>query len=206
MTESSTLTRQIADFTASAEQQLPADYLGAFRSLVADLREAGIEQAGPAVGNTFPDFALTDHTGQIVRASSRWQDRVMLIKFYRGGWCPYCNLELAALMRHSGEFAKLGVEILAIAPEKPELLDQTREKSAADFTFLWDQDNGLARQLGIAFPVDARVRDIYGKLGIDLVAANGSWELPVPATFVVAQGNVLFRWVDPNYLTRQDPL
>ncbi|MDE2596444.1 MAG: AhpC/TSA family protein [Sphingomonadales bacterium] len=200
-----TLAQQISDFTAAAEQRLPADYLAAFRALVADLEDQGIGQAGPAVGDSFPDFALTDHTGHRIQASARWNERTLMLKFYRGGWCPYCNLELAALMRHADDFAALGVEVLAIAPERPELLDQTREKSAPGFTFLWDEGNGLARKLGIAFDVDARVKAIYKQIGIDLQAANGSWVLPVPATFVVSAGRVLYRFVDPNYLVRQDP-
>lgn len=201
-----TLTAQIAAFTRSAEKRLPPEYLGAFRALISRLAGDGIGRSAPEVGGTFPDFALQDDAGNLVRASERWNDRALVIKFYRGGWCPYCNLELAALQRHSAEFAALGAEVLAVAPEQPMALAETKHKVAAGFSFLWDRESALARKLGISFEVDASVRDIYGQLGIDLAAVNGAWELPVPATFVVRDGRVRFRHIDPNYLQRQDPI
>ncbi|BDV35656.1 hypothetical protein SS37A_31850 [Methylocystis iwaonis] len=84
-------------------------------------------------------------------------------------------------------------------------LIETKAKAAANFRFLWDNDNKLARRLGISFAVGNEVKDIYGKLGLDLLEINGAWELPVPATFVVRDGRLKYRFLDANYLERQDP-
>lgn len=200
------LAAQIASFTRSAEERLPGAYLDAFRALVARLEGEGIGCAAPQPGEPFPDFALQDDKGEMIRASDHWAARTLIIKFYRGGWCPYCNLELAALQRRSDEFAALDAELFAVAPEQVLALAETRQKAAAGFSFLWDQGSKLARQLGIAFEVDAAVKDIYSRLGIDLAEINGAWELPVPATFVVRDGLVRLRHIDANYLLRQDPI
>lgn len=201
-----TLTAQIAAFTEGAVKRLPPHYLDAFQALVQRLGNEGIGNAAPQVGSDFPDFALPDDAGNVVRASERWNDRSLVVKFYRGGWCPYCNLELTAMQRQREAFAQLNAEVLAIAPERPVAMAETKQKAAAGFAFLWDEDSKLARQLGISFPVDDAVKAIYGELGIDLAQINGEWELPVPATFVVRSGLVRLRHIDPNYLLRQDPL
>jgi peroxiredoxin len=200
------LTQQIAAFTAAAEKRLPPGYIGAFRALVARLVKEGIGRSAPEVGAEFPDFELQDDAGNNVRASDHWSHRTVIIKFYRGGWCPYCNLELKALQQHQQDFAALNAEVYAVAPEKSTAQKKTKQKAAADFKFLWDCDNALARQLGISFPIVAAVKDIYGKLELDLQEINGAWELPVPATFVVRDGRVRYRVIDPNYLERQDPV
>lgn len=199
------LTEQISAFTASAEKRLPAGSIDAFRALVDRLVQERIGQTAPEIGAPFPDFELQDDAGKSVRASEHWNDKTLVIKFYRGGWCPYCNLELAALQKHGSEFAAVNADVFAVAPEKSTVQAETKAKAAASFRFLWDRDNRLARQLGISFPVDATIKEIYGKLGIDLQEINGAWELPVPATFVVKDGRVRYRVVDPDYMQRQDP-
>lgn len=204
--QATSLTDEIKAFTKSAEQRLPAGYIEAFRALVDRLVQERIGQSAPEIGAPFPDFELQDDAGKGVRASEHWNDKTLVIKFYRGGWCPYCNLELAALQRHGPEFAAVNAEVFAVAPEKSAAQAETKAKAAASFRFLWDRDNRLARQLGISFPVDATIKEIYGKLGIDLQEINGAWELPVPATFVVKDGRVRYRVVDPDYMQRQDPI
>lgn len=199
------LTDEIKAFTASAIERMPADYIEAFRALVSRLVEEKIGQSAPAIGAQFPDFVLQDEEGHLVRASDRWDRKTLVVKFYRGGWCPYCHLELAALRKYASEFAAANVEILAVAPEKPVSQAATKQKAGATFAFLWDEDSTLAQRLGIAFEVDAAVKDIYRTLKVDLDLINGSWVLPVPATFVVRNGLVRYRLIDPNYLQRQDP-
>lgn len=200
------LTEQIAAFTTSAEKRLPPGFIDAFRALIAQLEAEGIGRLAPGVGAAFPDFVLQDDAGNRVRASEHWNDRTLVIKFYRGGWCPYCSLELAALQKQVANLAAIGAAVFAVAPEQAAAQVETKAKAGATFKFLWDRDNELAHQLGIAFPVDATVKDIYGQLGLDLMKVNGNWELPVPATFVVRGGRVKHRTIDANYLRRQDPV
>jgi peroxiredoxin len=200
------LPQQIAAFTTAAEKRLPPGYIDAFRALVARLVKEGLGRSAPEVGAAFPDFELRDDSGNSVRASDHWSRCTMIVKFYRGGWCPYCNLELRALQQRQQDFAALNAEVFAIAPEKSTAQAETKQKAGAGFKFLWDRDNALARQLGVSFPVEAAVKEIYGQLGLDLEEINGAWELPAPATFVVRDGRTRYRFIDPNYLERQDPL
>lgn len=201
-----TLTDQIKEFTANAYQRLPPDYIPTFRNLIERLVKEEFGKIAPKAGALFPDFVLEDEQAKPVRASEHWKDRNLVLKFYRGGWCPYCNLELAALEKIVPQLAAENVELFAIAPEKPSFQRETRKSASADFRFLWDENNALARQLGIAFPVDTAVKDVYLKLNLDLDAVNGEWVLPVPATFVVDSGVVRYSFLDVDYMKRQDPI
>lgn len=201
-----TLTDEIRNFTQQAYGRLPTGYIQAFRALIDHLaaRQVGSETPGP--GSAFPDFTLDNGSGRLVRASELWVENLLVVKFYRGGWCPYCNLELAALQALAPRFAEQGAVIVAIAPERPEFQAKSRDAAGARFRFLWDRDCTLAALLGIAFEVDDRVREVYGKLSLDLDAVNGHWILPIPATFVVRNGVVQYRYADPDYMKREDPL
>lgn len=201
-----TLTDEIRGFTEDAYSRLPAGFIQSFRNLIDSLAEQRLGVHAPRAGDAFPDFELPDHDGNVVRASSIWTQSNLVVKFYRGGWCPYCNLELASLQKFAPRLESANGQIVAIAPEKPEFQESTREAAKARFRFLWDADNALAARLGIAFPVSDDVRTVYGKLGLDLGAVNGTWFLPVPATFVVRDGIVRYRYVDPDYMKREDPL
>lgn len=201
-----TLTDEIRNFTEDAYGRLPTGYIQTFRDLIDGLTRQQFGRKAPRAGETFPDFDLSDHEGKRVRASDIWSRRNLVVKFYRGGWCPYCNLELAALQRLAPRFAEEQTDVVAVAPERPVFQAETKQKAQAGFRFLWDENNALAASLGIAFQVDDRVREVYGKLGLDLDAVNGSWTLPVPATFVVRDGVIRYRYADADYMKREDPL
>lgn len=200
-----TLTEEIKQFTVGAYERLPAGYIDTFRSLIARLIEENFASSAPKAGEAFPDFTLQDVESKTVRASEYWNDQNIVVKFYRGGWCPYCNLELAALERHAKEFAAENVTLFAIAPEKPSFQLETKKAASANFKFLWDECNALAKRLGIAFTVDENVRNVYQKLNLDLDSVNGEWILPVPATFMVKNGIVRYSFLDADYMRRQDP-
>ena len=200
------LTDEIRAFTQQARERLPADYIGKFVALIDKLITDEVGKRAPAVGDAFPDFILEDEQAKQVRAGEHWGGKNLIVKFYRGGWCPYCNLELNALERHAPELAVANAELLAIAPEKITYRQETKKKTGASFKFLWDEKCALAKQLGIAFEIGDAVRDIYLELDIDLLTVNGEWVLPIPATFVVRDGIVRYRFIDADYMKRQDPV
>lgn len=200
------LTSEIRDFTEAARNRLPARYFDAFRALIMSLTGGDAGKGAPEVGGRFPDFTLMDSDGAPATARDHWAGRDLIVKFYRGGWCPYCNLELKAFERSAADFAGLGTTLFAVAPEKASYLQATKKTSGARFRFLWDEHNALARRVGIAFAVDERVKDVYRELKLDLGAVNGEWTLPIPATFVVRDGLVRYRTMDADYMMRQDPL
>jgi len=201
-----TLTEEIRQFTVSAYERLPAGYIDTFRNLIERLIKERFASNAPKAGEAFPDFTLQDDESRMIKASEYWHDKNMIVKFYRGGWCPYCQLELVALARHAEEFAAEHVELIAIAPEKPAYQRETKKATNANFKFLWDENNALAKRLGIAFTVDENVRNVYQKLSLDLDSINGEGILPVPATFIVNNGIVRYSFLDADYMRRQDPV
>lgn len=201
-----TLTEEIKQFTAGAYERLPAGYIDTFRNLIGRLIEDSFASNAPKIGEAFPDFTLQNDESKMIKASEHWKDKNIIVKFYRGGWCPYCHLELAALAKYVQEFAAENIELFAIAPEKPSFQLETKKKANANFKFLWDENNALARHLGIAFAVDEHVSNVYGKLNLDLELVNGEWILPVPATFIVNKGIVKYCYLDADYMRRQDPI
>ncbi len=200
-----TLTEEIRQFTVGAYERLPAGYIDTFRSLIERLIEENFASNAPKTGDPFPDFILQDNESKMIKASEYWHDKNLIVKFYRGGWCPYCHLELAALERYAPEFAAENTKLFAIAPEKPSFQLETKKAANANFKFLWDENNLLATHLGIAFPVDGNVRNVYLKLNLDLDSVNGGWVLPVPATFIIKNGIVRYSFLDADYMRRQDP-
>jgi peroxiredoxin len=200
------LSDEIRKFTEDAYARLPKGYIESFRTLIGKLVREGIAEIAPKIGDDFPDFTLKDDESNLVRASDFWKDQNLVVKFYRGGWCPYCHLELAALERHRPELGAENAILFAVAPERASFQKETKQAAGAEFKFLWDENNTLARRLGIAFPVGESVKDVYLKLKLDLKSVNGEWVLPVPATFIVRDGILRYSSVDPDYMRRQDPV
>ena len=130
------------------------------------------------------------------------------LSFYRGGWCPYCNIELKALQDRLPEIEALGARLVAISPETPDNALTTQEKNEIGFEVLSDDGNKVASAFGLTFRLPDAVNDLYKGFGIDLETSNGegSQTLPVPATFVIGKGGkVLKAIVDADYTTRAEP-
>ena len=131
-----------------------------------------------------------------------------MVSFYRGGWCPYCNLELRALQAALPEFEAAGATLVAISPQTPDETLSTTEKNELGFSVLSDVGSHTSRRYGLVFTLQDDARDLYRSFGNDLTRINGtdSWELPVPATYVIApNGIVTLAVVDPDYRHRAEP-
>jgi peroxiredoxin len=132
----------------------------------------------------------------------------LVVTFYRGGWCPYCNLELRAYQEVLPKINKLGAQLVAISPETPDNTLSTAEKNDLSFTGLSDAKGKLADALGIHFELSPALRAYFMRAGHDLPARNGDdrWSLPMPATYVVEQGGrIAFAHVDPDYRSGSIP-
>jgi peroxiredoxin len=161
------------------------------------------------VGSAVPDVQLADSKASKVKLTSLL-DRVAAGKpavmvFYRGGWCPYCNLHLKELRKIVAPMQAKGVPLIAISPDQPSELFKTIQKSELDYTLLSDSKAELIQALGIGFTVDQATRKKYAEYGIDLSKASGEkhFILPAPAVFVVsADRKIAFSYVNPDYSTR----
>jgi peroxiredoxin len=160
------------------------------------------------VGDSVPDFTLPDATGKSVQLYDRLNNGPVVLSFYRGGWCPFCNLELQALQSRLPDIQALGASLIGISPETPDISLTTSEKHQLEFDVLSDIGNRTARDFGLLFTVYEEMRPLYLKWGLDVPACNGddSWELPVPATYLIgADRTVKAAHVDRDYTKRMEP-
>lgn len=160
-------------------------------------------------GDIAPNFRLRDSRGASIELDELLDRGPVVLSFYRGQWCPFCNLELRAYQARLSEFTALGAQLVAISPQLPDHTVATATKHALDFPVLSDTGLHVARAYGLAFDFSDDLRRLYlDRWKTDLVSWNGEggWSLPVPATFVIGKdGRVQFAHVDPDYRERSDP-
>lgn len=187
---------------------VPAETLALIAQTNETLATSGILEGCLKAGAKLPDFALHNASGKLVESSTLLASGPLVICFYRGGWCPYCNLELRAYQAILPEIHALGAQLVAISPNLPDHSLNTIEKNSLAFEVLSDPGNKLARQCGLVFTLDARLLPLYEQLGLDIPAFNGddSYELPLPATYVVdPSGSVRLAFTDADYSRRLEP-
>jgi peroxiredoxin len=161
-----------------------------------------------AVGDSVPDGTLTTLAGKRVSLKTLIVQKPTVLIFYRGGWCPYCNLQMGQLVRIEPELMKMGYQLLAITPDKPESLRESLEKHGINYTLLSDRTMGLTRQFGLAYRLDPKTLEKMRGFGVDLEKSTGNslHELPVPAAFVVdTKGVIRFVYDNPDIKVRVNP-
>ncbi|PSB22744.1 alkyl hydroperoxide reductase [filamentous cyanobacterium CCP1] len=202
------LETELRAVTDSVRQQIPSEIFAMMEAATAKLAASKLNEQALKMGQTMSDFELPDATGQVVRSVDLRAKGLLLISFYRGHWCPYCNLELKALQEKLDEITSHGATLVAISPQTPDQSLTTQEKNALKFPILSDVGNQVARQFGLVFALDESLRPIYQSFGVDIEMHNGdrSFELPVPATYLVNQeGTVLEAFIDIDYRERLTP-
>jgi peroxiredoxin len=136
-------------------------------------------------------------------------EKPMIIIFYRGGWCPFCNVHLGQLQKIQSDLIKLGYQLIAVSPDRPEKLRSTAEKQNLHYTLVSDSEAEGMKGFGIAFRVNDQTFDRYkNELEIDLENYSGSKHhiLPAPAVFIVGKnGKILFQYVNPDFKVRLHP-
>ncbi|MBI1395964.1 MAG: redoxin domain-containing protein [Betaproteobacteria bacterium] len=176
--------------------------------LIADLRRHGTGDDVPRAGDPAPDFVLPDAHGNDVQLSTRLASGPVILVFYRGGWCPYCNLELRAYQRELGAISARGASLLAVSPQTPDSSLDTSTNNELGFDVLSDVGSGVAMRYGLAFTLPDYLRDVYRARNLALPDYNGTddWILPVAATFVIARdGRIALAHAELDYRTRLEP-
>jgi len=208
-TNMSTLTQQLAEYQAGFKQRAPADRVAVMEAATAQLRATGIESAALQVGAELPPLTLPDANGKPVELRVLNADGPLVIVFYRGGWCPYCNLELREWQRLLPQLRERGATLVAISPQTPDNSLTTAEKNELAFPVLSDSNLAAARAFGIAFTMNPELVELYAKAGNDLPTLNGNgrWVLPIPATYLIdASGRVALAHVEADYRQRAEPM
>ena len=193
---------------ARARSRASAEQRQIFARATEDLRATGITGEALGVGEMAPDFTLPAADGRMVSLEGLIAGGPAVIVFYRGGWCPYCNITLVGFQRVLPEIERRGARLIAVSPERPEHAANTRRNGALGFEVLSDPDGRVARLFGLWFTLPDDLAHTYRALGIDLPARNGnnSWALPMPATYVVGRdGVVAYAFVEADYTQRAEP-
>ena len=203
----SELAKQIEQFNNELATQVPQEVLEAFGKSIKDLKTKNIEEKSIKLGAIMPDFSLPNAKNEIIHSKEILKNGKMIIAFYRGSWCPYCNLELKALQENLSKINDKKVSLVAISPQSPDNSLSIIEKHNLTFEVLTDKDNTFAKQLGIVFELQDFVLPFYNALGINLSSFNKNDDnsLPIPAVFVVNEnGIIIYKFADANYMNRID--
>ena len=202
------LATDLATLKEGMYARIPKELSHAISKSIEDFTQTWNPANAINVGQLFPDFSLSDATGKQLSMKKLLADGPLLISFYRGGWCPYCNLALNALQDSLSAIKDRGVTLVAISPELPDRSLTMQEKNELQFPVLSDVGNHLGRKLGIVFPQPDTLRPILEANGVDLQARNGddSYEVPFPASYLVdSKGMIRYAFLDPDYTRRLEP-
>lgn len=197
---------EVAELHNRMSEQPPSDLMAVFTADQHRLQAVGIPAGVARPPSPFPDTDLVDADGNIVSTRTVLAGRTTVVVFYRGAWCPYCNIALRAYQLLLPELDGRGASLVAISPQKPD--GPAGEADASPFRVLCDPGSTLASALGIVMTPGDRVLSAQAQLGLDLRAVNadGGTAIPMPTVALVDASGVL-RWIDvhPDYTTRTEP-
>lgn len=202
------LKQELDQLSTALAQQVPPEVLSTLTHATRELVTSKIDESSVQKGTRAPGFNLPDAEGKNVKLDELLRHGPVVVSFYRGIWCPFCNLELAALQRSLPRLKELGAELVAISPQTPEQTLETVQKHNLLFKVLSDEGNRVAQAYGLVFTLPESLRPVYAALGVDLPSFNGdeTFSLPIPATYVIAQdGTVAYAFVDADYSHRMEP-
>lgn len=202
------LAQNIQDFQDELIPTIPEATMNTLMSELGGLIATGIAEKSIAKGAAFPDFSLANANQESRSLKSLLSNGPLVVSFYRGAWCPYCNLEINALQQRLPEITAAGAQLVAISPQTPDKSVDQVTNSKLTFEVLSDIDNKLARECGLVFTLPESLRPIYSAWEIDIPDHNGndSFELPIPATYIIdTDGKIRYVFADMDYTKRLEP-
>jgi peroxiredoxin len=197
------------ELAATAQQlaaALPAEANATINDGIASVAASGVAAQSLGVGDQAPDFTLPNAAGGTTTLSELLAEGPVVLTFYRGGWCPYCNVQLRGYQRALPAFGAHAATLVAVSPQTPDQSLSTAEQKELNYPVLSDVGNAVARRYGLVYSVGDAVYTTLAGVGIDLAAFNGdrSGELPLTATFVIARNGVI-AWADVGADFKQRP-
>ncbi|MGH9508604.1 MAG: peroxiredoxin-like family protein [Terriglobales bacterium] len=204
----STLQEQLDALRARARSLLRPDIIAIHDRATAELQASGLAGHILPVGAVAPPFELPDRNGKPVSSADLLSRGRLVISFFRGRWCPYCIAELEALESALPRIREAGASLVAISPQTVRQTDFLVDQHKFTFPVLSDAGNRVARAFGLVYGVPGYLRELYRKSFINLPLANGdqSWELPLPATYMLERdGTVLYAFAHGDITRRAEP-
>ena len=197
------------ELDAMRQKAAGMDFFKVHENVSEDLRSSNKLANVPLVGETAPPFNLPDEADHLVSSGSLLEKGPLIISFFRGDWCAFCNLELRALQRSLAEFQKFGASLVGISPQTVSYSHMMADRRNVQYQVLSDEGNKIANDYGLMFTMPEELRNAYKTFGIDIAQINNNpstAEVPVPATFVVnTDGLISYRFVDADYTKRAEP-
>ena len=200
-----TALQQLADGSAKRHPGAAQDIM---KRAIDKLKETPILAQAFKTGDRLPPISLPNATGTTVDLQELLRKSRLVITFYRGGWCPYCNLELRAYQSALNEIQAKGAQLIAISPELPDNALTTQEKNELSFEVLSDINSEAAHKLNLIYSLPDELVTLYTKFGIDLDHSQGNTDntLPIAATYIVEQdGRISYHFLEEDYKLRADP-
>jgi peroxiredoxin len=209
MTSPFTIAERVAEMHATREAEPPGGAAGAFAREQAGLAASGLPAGIAPAGTVLPDAGLLDVHGGATTLYAAAGNGTSVLVFYRGAWCPYCNLALSAYQAQLlPPLTERGIRLVAVSPQKPDGSLTMQQKNDLAFTVVSDPGNVIAGRLGILTRPSQEARAAQLQLGLDLASVNadGTLTLPMPATVILDAARTV-RWIDvhPDYSTRTEP-
>src|SRR5271169_2264077 len=203
------LKEQLAEYRAGWYQRVPAERQAIMQRHIEQLRNGAIARTMLKAGDRAPAIVLDNAKGETVEVGTLLKNGPVIVTFYRGGWCPFCNLELKAFQEVLPEIAAAGASLVAISPEKPDNTLSTAEKNALTFEVLSDVSQKVGRAFGLVYEFTDELKGAYRGFGLDIPARNGApgeWALPVSATYVIDRDDLItYAYTGVDYRDRADP-
>ncbi|GAF05662.1 peroxiredoxin-like family protein [Saccharicrinis fermentans] len=203
MLQSEALEERKVNFGKKADQHIKKIYQDGLDAV----RESGVLKLAKNIGDMAPNFTLKNAMGTEVSLQEYLKKGPVVLVWYRGGWCPYCNINLKFLQDELPNFKAQGANLVALTPELPDQSISTSEKLHLDFEVLSDVGNVVGQQYGVVFKLTQEVADIYNeKFGLNEHNGDDSNELPLAATYVIdTDGTIVYAFLDADYRKRAEP-
>ncbi|OUS01587.1 alkyl hydroperoxide reductase [Flavobacteriales bacterium 33_180_T64] len=203
------LTESLKAHADQSAAKYPEGVKQIMRNAIDELTTSKLTNKALKTGDHFPLFTLHNAKGDEVSSKIQLEHGPLIIAFYRGGWCPYCNIELKALQNALPAFKEKGAQLVAISPESPDNSLSTIEKNNLEFEVLTDKDNNFAKSIGLVYKLPKDLVSLYAerfKIDLNQSQNNINNELPISATYVVDKtGRITYHFLDEDYKLRADP-
>jgi peroxiredoxin len=205
--ESAPVRKELDEFRENALKKTSPERLRAYEQGIDEVRKSGVTEKALKVGDKAPDFELPNAAGKKIKLSDLTARGPVVITWYRGGWCPYCNIALRGFHKVLPEIRAAGASLVALSPETPDNTLSTAEKNHLEFEVLSDRGHKAAHAYGVAYKIPKVIAEQF-KGRLDLAKHNGDdgGELPLGATYVVDRAGVIrYAFVDADYRKRAEP-
>jgi len=202
------LAQQLEDLTAKLRSLVPAERLATIDHAIAEIAASGLAARALKPGDQAPSFELSDGDGMLWRSSDLLSNGPLVVVFYRGRWCAYCNAQLVALQHIHPRIAAAGASLVAISPQTQKHTYMTRDMNRLRFPVLSDSGNQVAREFGLVYRLPKDLQAMYESIMTKLPGYNGdqSWELPLAAAYIVRPDQTIaYAQVDVDWRRRAEP-